>query len=106
MQETTFVGLDMKDVQPNLDVLAEATDAYADLAKRVKWVHQNLSVCALFSAYNLTTVHSLDRIHLQSEQFDFVRIHFIGLGVPEDEVHSFLVGPCVRADLLCSGRTY
>jgi hypothetical protein len=41
-QESTFVGLDMKDIQPNFEVLADATKEYEDMAKRIKWVHQNL----------------------------------------------------------------
>jgi hypothetical protein len=31
------------------------------------------------------SILSLDRINLQDEQFDYVRICCIGLGVPEDE---------------------
>jgi hypothetical protein len=41
-QDSTFVGLDMKDIQPHFDVLADATEEYATVAPRIKWVHQNL----------------------------------------------------------------
>jgi hypothetical protein len=34
----------MHNIQPDFDVLADTTDIYKDLSKRVKWVHQNLCV--------------------------------------------------------------
>jgi SAM-dependent methyltransferase len=55
-QETTFVGLDMQDIQPKFEILADVTAEYADMARRIKWVHQNLCVraCASRSTFSET----------------------------------------------------
>jgi hypothetical protein len=42
VQDTHFVGLDIKDLQPDFSILASITSDYDALAKRVKWVHSNL----------------------------------------------------------------
>ncbi|KAL6302399.1 hypothetical protein BKA93DRAFT_818528 [Sparassis latifolia] len=63
---STFVGFDMVHNQPNLSLKSLGLEG---VAERVTWVHGNL----------------LEELPFQSEQFDFVRICCIGLGVPEDE---------------------
>ncbi|KDQ57325.1 hypothetical protein JAAARDRAFT_35950 [Jaapia argillacea MUCL 33604] len=68
--ETTFVGLDIKKIQPDLDMFAN----YSSIAPRVQWVHRNL----------------LERLPFPPDEFDFVRICGIGLGVPEDEWQDLL----------------
>ncbi|EAU85630.2 hypothetical protein CC1G_06343 [Coprinopsis cinerea okayama7 len=64
-KSSTIIGFDITDVQPNLHGL----EHYRHLSRRVKWVHGNL----------------LDGLPFPESQFDFVRIAYIGLGVPEDE---------------------
>ncbi|KAG6856888.1 hypothetical protein H0H87_012468 [Tephrocybe sp. NHM501043] len=67
-KESTIVGFDFKNIQPKLHH-AQALRQHKDIAHRVKWVHGNL----------------LDGLPFHSNQFDFVRVVNIGLGVPEDE---------------------
>lgn len=43
-QTSTFIGFDVKDIQPKLQDL----DPYKDIARRVQWVHGNLYVWAKF----------------------------------------------------------
>ncbi|KAJ6531899.1 hypothetical protein B0H19DRAFT_1189137 [Mycena capillaripes] len=77
------IGLDLKDIQPELYQL----DAYYMRCLedcRLRWVHGNL----------------LDGLPFPSDYFDFVHISNIGLGVPEDEVCSFLE---VSRVLKCNG---
>ncbi|TFK20707.1 S-adenosyl-L-methionine-dependent methyltransferase [Coprinopsis marcescibilis] len=62
---STIIGYDITDVQPKLHDLPH----HRHLADRVKWVHGNL----------------LDGLPFLESQFDFVRIAYLGLGVPEDE---------------------
>ncbi|KAF6759940.1 hypothetical protein DFP72DRAFT_884720 [Ephemerocybe angulata] len=62
---STVVGFDIANIQPNLQDL----EHFRHLAPRVKWAHGNL----------------LEGLPFPSSQFDFVRIAYIGLGVPEDE---------------------
>ncbi|KAG6853975.1 hypothetical protein C0991_011837 [Blastosporella zonata] len=69
-KESAFVGFDIKNIQPRLHH-AQTLKHHKDIAHRVKWVHGNL----------------LDGLPFAPDQFDFVRVVNIGLGVPEDEVH-------------------
>ncbi|EPQ52800.1 hypothetical protein GLOTRDRAFT_140421 [Gloeophyllum trabeum ATCC 11539] len=69
-EESTFVGFDIQEVQPNLERLPE----YEDICRRVEWVHGNF----------------LERLPFPSAHFDFVRMASIGLGVPEDEWQDLL----------------
>ncbi|KAJ7773356.1 hypothetical protein B0H16DRAFT_1512087 [Mycena metata] len=80
---TQVIGFDLKNIQPELlqldasfmRTLEDAGEPLRplpianELAARVRWVHGNL----------------LDGLPFPSEQFDFVHISGIGLGVPEDE---------------------
>ncbi|TDL25799.1 S-adenosyl-L-methionine-dependent methyltransferase [Rickenella mellea] len=63
---TAFVGFDIADIQPDL---TQKKMEIGDLHKRITWVHGNF----------------LERLPFLDEEFEFVRIHDIGLGVPEDE---------------------
>lgn len=65
---STFVGLDVKDIQPDLDC-RHLPNQTKDIFRRIKWTHANF----------------LDKLPLASDHFDFVRVSRIGLGVPEDE---------------------
>lgn len=62
-KETHFVGFDISHCQPNLHYTA------LEYRNRIEWVHGNF----------------LDGLPFEDEEFDMVRIMFIGLGVPEDE---------------------
>ncbi|GJE88689.1 S-adenosyl-L-methionine-dependent methyltransferase [Phanerochaete sordida] len=63
-----FIGLDYRQVQPDLKRFAEQPDI-SNVVDRVRWVHGNF----------------LDPLPFKSNDFDFVRICGIGIGVPEDE---------------------
>ncbi|KAI6041391.1 hypothetical protein EDC04DRAFT_2565773 [Pisolithus marmoratus] len=60
--ESTFVGLDIVPIQPNLSRLP------GGISKRVSWVHANF----------------LEHLPFSDEEFDFVHIKRIARGVPED----------------------
>ncbi|KAF9647973.1 S-adenosyl-L-methionine-dependent methyltransferase [Thelephora ganbajun] len=66
---STFVGVDIKKLQPDL-----ARSGHMDLASRIKWVHANF----------------LNALPFASNIFDFVRIRYIGLAVPEDKWQDLL----------------
>lgn len=63
-----FIGLDCRQVQPDLKRFAEQP-GISDIVNRVRWVHGNF----------------LDPLPFKSNSFDFVRICDVGIGVPEDE---------------------
>ncbi|RPD60122.1 S-adenosyl-L-methionine-dependent methyltransferase [Lentinus tigrinus ALCF2SS1-7] len=76
--DTTFVGFDLRNVQPdltqtNLDI------EFRDLSQRIKWVHGDF----------------LDPLPFEANQFDLVRICCIGLEVPEDSWQE-LLEECAR----------
>lgn len=64
-----FVGLDIKKIQPDL-----SRTGHMDLASRINWVHANFLTALPFG----------------SNLFDFVRIRYIGLAVPEDKWQDLL----------------
>ncbi|KIO02665.1 hypothetical protein M404DRAFT_638821 [Pisolithus tinctorius Marx 270] len=61
-KESTFVGLDIVPIQPDLSRLP------GSLSERISWVYANF----------------LERLPFSSEEFDFVHIKRIARGVPED----------------------
>ena len=81
-----FISVDVKEIQPDL-----ALSGYMDLSSRIKWVHTDLyEICPpRFIQLTLTSFTSLNPLPFASNVFDFVRIRYIGLTVPEDKVHSF-----------------
>ncbi|TFL04202.1 hypothetical protein BDV98DRAFT_563735 [Pterulicium gracile] len=58
-------GFDIVSIQPDLEKIS----GYKDIASRVKWIYGNF----------------LDGLPFEDELFDFVRMHGLGLALPEDE---------------------
>ena len=64
-----------------------------DLSSRIEWVHANLYEILYsprFTQLTLISFASLNPLPFASNVFDFVRIRYIGLAVPEDKVQSFM----------------
>jgi len=64
-----------------------------DLSSRIEWVHENLYEILYpprFTQLTLISFASLNPLPFASNVFDFVRIRYIGLAVPEDKVQSFM----------------
>lgn len=63
-----------------------------DLSSRIKWVQTNLyATSVLLASFRLcqNPFASLNALPFASNVFDFVRIRYVGLAVPEDKVQSF-----------------
>lgn len=86
IQRSAFFGIDVKEIQPDL-----ARSGHMDLSSRIKWVHANLYeiLCSHFACVN--PLASLNALPFAPNVFDFVRIRYIGLAVPEDKVQSFML---------------
>ncbi|RPD82345.1 hypothetical protein L226DRAFT_541690 [Lentinus tigrinus ALCF2SS1-7] len=65
--ETTFVGLDMVNIQVPHSVLDP------EIADRIEWVHSNIL---------------RNRLPYEDEEFDFVHVGSLALGIPENKWHS------------------
>ncbi|RDB17885.1 hypothetical protein Hypma_000730 [Hypsizygus marmoreus] len=63
-KDSQFVGLDLVPLQPDLQYVGSS-----DLAARITWVHSNF----------------LDGLPFPNDEFDFVHVKRIALGVPEDK---------------------
>ncbi|KAG7440858.1 uncharacterized protein BT62DRAFT_564742 [Guyanagaster necrorhizus] len=77
-----FVGLDCVPLHPDLLQVGSS-----DLAHRITWTQSNLYVTFVAQSRPSPTylVHSLEFLPFPNEEFDFVHIKRIALGVPEDK---------------------
>jgi len=73
-KETSFVGLDIDDRQPDVVRTSKTVSDANNLVDRVRWVKANF----------------LEDLPFLADSFDFVRICGLGLAVPEDEWQSLL----------------
>ncbi|OJT02738.1 hypothetical protein TRAPUB_6732 [Trametes pubescens] len=64
--ESTFVGLDMVNIQPPLQVLE------SEMADRVEWVHTNIL---------------RNKLPFDDDEFDHVHMQCVALGIPENKWH-------------------
>ena len=81
--------MDIREIQPDL-----ARSGHTDLSSRIDWVHVNLYRFLILLVYStcglIPFFASLNALEFASSSFDFVRIRYIGLAVPEDKVQGFV----------------
>jgi len=82
LQNSTFVGFDIAEIQPRLPDLED----YNDISDRISWVNGNLFVPLFPPLCCIKCSVSLDVFPFPDDHFDYVRVCRAGLAIPEDEV--------------------